>query len=107
MPFASRALEDGGVVDEVAEDREGAGVRVLERERDGIANAETHAEVGRPEDAHALTYSKLVLRTLQCKVDAWNWREHAEESERRTWLALIVAGRRAASPWRFRGFGCT
>ena len=50
--------QDGGVVDEVTEDREGAGVSVLERERDGIANAETHAEVGRSEDAH----------TLQCKV---------------------------------------
>ena len=45
--------EDGGVVDEVAEDREGAGVGVLERERDGIANAEAHAEVGRSEDTHA------------------------------------------------------
>ena len=45
--------QDGGVVDEVAEDREGAGVSVLERERDGIANAETHAEVGRPKDSHA------------------------------------------------------
>ena len=38
--------QDGGVVDEVAEDREGTGVRVLERERDGIANTEAHAEVG-------------------------------------------------------------
>jgi len=46
--------QDGGVVDEVTEDREGAGVSVLERERDGIANAETHAEAGRPEDAHTL-----------------------------------------------------
>jgi hypothetical protein len=25
---------------------------MLERERDGIANAEAHAEVGRPEDMH-------------------------------------------------------
>ena len=46
--------QDGGVVDEVAEDREGAGVRVLERERDGIANAEAHAEVGGSEDPHTL-----------------------------------------------------
>ena len=44
--------QDGGVVDEVPEDREGAGVSVLERERDGIANAETHAEVGRSKDTH-------------------------------------------------------
>ena len=50
MPFASRALEDGGVVDEVTEDRQGAGVSVVERERDGIANAETHAEVGGSQD---------------------------------------------------------
>jgi hypothetical protein len=34
--------------------REGAGVGAVERERDGIANAEAHAEVGGPEDAHAL-----------------------------------------------------
>ncbi len=52
--------QDGRVVDEVAEDREGAGVRVLERERDGIANAETHAEVGRPEDPHALRMQSIV-----------------------------------------------
>ena len=44
--------QDGGVVDEIAEDREGAGVGVLERERDGVAHAETHAEVGGPEDTH-------------------------------------------------------
>jgi hypothetical protein len=44
--------QDGGVVDEVTEDREGAGVSVLERERDGVANAETHAEVSGSEDAH-------------------------------------------------------
>src|SRR5688572_2766477 len=44
--------QDGRVVDEVTEDRERAGVRVLERERDRIANAETHAEVGRSQDTH-------------------------------------------------------
>ena len=44
--------EDGGVVDEVAEDREGTGVGVLERQRDGIADAEAHAEVGGAEDPH-------------------------------------------------------
>jgi hypothetical protein len=46
--------EDGGVVDEVAEDGEGAGVGMLERQRDGIANAEAHAEVGCPDDTHTL-----------------------------------------------------
>ena len=46
--------QDGGVVDEVTEDREGAGVSVLEREPNGIANAETHAEVGGSKDPHAL-----------------------------------------------------
>jgi hypothetical protein len=40
-------------VDEVTEDREGAGVSVLERERDGIANTETHAEMGRSKDMHS------------------------------------------------------
>ena len=48
--------QDGGVVDEVAEDGEGAGVGVLERERDGIAHAEAHAEVGGSEDTHTLQY---------------------------------------------------
>jgi hypothetical protein len=41
-------------MDQVAEDRQGAGVRVLERERDGIANAETHAEVGGSNDTHGV-----------------------------------------------------
>jgi hypothetical protein len=48
---------------------------VLERERDGIANAETHAEVGRPEDTHGY---ECTQRTLQCKV--------------------TLAGRRGATP---------
>ena len=39
-------------MDEVAEDREGAGVGVLDGECDGIANAETHAEVGGSENPH-------------------------------------------------------
>ena len=46
--------EHGGVMDKVAEDGEGTGVGVLERERDGIANAETHAEVVRSKEAHTL-----------------------------------------------------
>ena len=50
--------QDGRVMDEVAEDRQRAGVRVLERELDRVANTETHAEAGGPKDAH----------TLQCKV---------------------------------------
>jgi Domain of unknown function (DUF4173) len=60
-------VEHGGVVDEVAENREGAGVGVLQCERDGIANAETHAEMVRPEDAH-LCAGKFTQRTLCCKV---------------------------------------
>src|SRR5688572_18387340 len=39
-------------MDEVSENRQGTGVRVFERERDGIANAEAHAEVGRAENTH-------------------------------------------------------
>jgi hypothetical protein len=39
-------------VDKVAENRERGDVSVPEREHDGIANAETHAEVVRSENAH-------------------------------------------------------
>jgi len=45
--------EHGGVMDEVAEDREGAGIGVLDGQCDGIPNAETHAEVGGSENPHA------------------------------------------------------
>jgi hypothetical protein len=38
---------------------------VLERERDGIANAEAHAEVGRSEHTHTFEFTQ---RTLCCKV---------------------------------------
>ena len=48
------AAQDGGVVNEVTEDRQRAGVSVLERERDGIANTEAHTEVGGSEDTHYL-----------------------------------------------------
>ena len=41
-------------MDQVTEDRQWAGVGVLERERDGIANAEAHAEVGRSKDTHTV-----------------------------------------------------
>ena len=44
--------QDGGVVDEIAEDRERAGISLLERERDGIANAEAHAQAGGSKDLH-------------------------------------------------------
>jgi hypothetical protein len=44
--------EHGGVMNEVAKDREGAGIGVLDGERDGIPNAETHAEVGGSENPH-------------------------------------------------------
>src|SRR5204863_500433 len=57
-PLRFERAQDGGVVDEIAEDREGPGVGVLERERDGVADAEAHAEMSRPKDAHS----------LQCKV---------------------------------------
>ena len=50
--FRLEGAEDGGVMDEVTEDRERPGVSVLERERDGITNAETHAEMGSSENAH-------------------------------------------------------
>jgi hypothetical protein len=51
-PLRLEGAQDSGVMDEVTEDREGTGVSVLERERHGIANAETHAEAGRSENAH-------------------------------------------------------
>lgn len=63
-PGLERA-QDGRVVDEVAEDGEGAGVSVLKRERDGIANAETHAEMRRSQDTHTRQFTQ---RTLCCKV---------------------------------------
>jgi len=50
--FRIECAQDRGVVYEVAEDGEGTGVGVLQRERDGIADAETHPEVGGTEDAH-------------------------------------------------------
>jgi hypothetical protein len=46
--------EDSGVVNEVTEDGQGTGVCLLERERHGIAHAETHAEVSGPDDSHTL-----------------------------------------------------
>jgi hypothetical protein len=39
-------------VDEIAEDGEGPGVGVLQRERYRIANAEAHAKMGGSKDAH-------------------------------------------------------
>jgi hypothetical protein len=48
-------VQDGWVVDQVTKDRQWAGVGVLERERDGIANAEAHAEVGRSKDMHTFS----------------------------------------------------
>jgi hypothetical protein len=47
-----QAAQDGWVVDQVAQDRERAGVGVLDRELDGVADAKAHAEVDRPEDFH-------------------------------------------------------
>src|ERR671913_2516324 len=57
-------IEDGRVVDEVAENRQWAGVGLLQRERDGVAHAEAHAEVGRSHDAHTLRYK--VYCTAHC-----------------------------------------
>ena len=57
--FRLEGGQDRGIVDEVAEDREGAGISVLERERDGIANAEAHAEVGRSDDMHTFQYKVI------------------------------------------------
>jgi hypothetical protein len=57
--FRLEGAEDGGIVNEVAEDRERAGVGVLERQRDGVANAETHAEMGGSEDPHSFTMQSI------------------------------------------------
>ena len=46
--------QDGGVVNEVAQNRDGSGVGVLGGERDGVANAETHAEVAGADKPHTL-----------------------------------------------------
>ena len=45
-------VQDGRVMDEVAENRERTRVGVFEGERDGVANTEAHTEVSRPKDAH-------------------------------------------------------
>ena len=60
-----QAAEDGGVVDQVAEDRQRSGVGVVERECDGVADAEAHAEVGRAKDSH--TGNASIYREL-CNV---------------------------------------
>jgi hypothetical protein len=39
-------------VNQVTKNRERSGVSVLERERDGVADAEAHAEVAGPQDTH-------------------------------------------------------
>jgi hypothetical protein len=44
--------QDVGIVDEVTEDGERASVGALERERDGIAHAKAHAEVGSADNPH-------------------------------------------------------
>jgi hypothetical protein len=54
-------------VDEVAEDRQGAYFCVFDGERDGVADAETHAEVRGPENSHQRT---IPQRTLYAKVTA-------------------------------------
>ena len=56
MPFASQGAEDRGVVNEVTEDRQRTGVSMGVRELDRIADAETHAEVGRAKDLHTLQF---------------------------------------------------
>jgi hypothetical protein len=50
-----QGTQNGWVVNEVAENREWTGVGLRECERDGIANAETHAEVFSAEDLHGFT----------------------------------------------------
>ena len=70
MPFGREGAQDGGVVDQVAEDGQRAGVGVFERERDGVANAETHAEMGGAEDTHDFTVQSITAFTLHCKEQA-------------------------------------
>ena len=57
-------------MDQVAENRERSGVGVFERERDGIANAETHTEVSRPDDTHFMFQSILQCKLCQAE-GAW------------------------------------
>ena len=47
-------VQHGGVVDQVAEDRERPGVGVFEGERNGVTDAKAHAEVGGTKDSHTL-----------------------------------------------------
>ena len=91
-------LQDGGVMDEVTEDREWTGVGVLVRELDGVANAEAHAEVGRPEDPHNFVFQSI-LRYKLSQVRPGSdpdvrIGEHVAKSWNRieTWLALFALG---------------
>jgi len=52
-PLRVQRAQDGGIVDEVSENREWTGVGALERERDGVADAEAHAEMDRSQDTHS------------------------------------------------------
>ena len=91
-------LQDGGVMDEVTEDREWTGVGVLVRELDGVANAEAHAEVGRPEDPHNFVFQSILRYKLSqvrpgSDLDV-RIGEHVAKSWNRieTWLALFALG---------------
>jgi hypothetical protein len=50
--FGVEGAKDGGIVNELTENRERPGVRVLERKRDGVSNTEAHAEVSGADDTH-------------------------------------------------------
>ena len=63
----AEAGEDGVVVDEIAEDRQWRRVAVVNRELDGIANAETHPKVRRTEDSHTRARRQGAARVVSVR----------------------------------------
>jgi hypothetical protein len=75
-------------VHEITEDRERARVGVLEREGDGIANAEAHAEMRRPDNTHTLQF-KVYCDANDVKCES-RCGLTAQKRRMETWFALIV-----------------
>ena len=59
-----KAAQDGRVVNQVPKNCQGARVSLLQGERDGIPNAEAHAQVRRSKDTHTYRVN-LVFRTTE------------------------------------------
>src|SRR5688572_27716376 len=56
--------QDGGVVHEITEDRERRGLRLIDRQRDGVADAKAHPEMLCPDDSHGWPAELCYRRVL-------------------------------------------